>query len=482
MNVQAVAVVIAAVLGVATLLACTCSFLYSWFIVRPLKLHPSGQRLPPGSVGWPLFGEMREFLQCFKNEKPDQFVKIREKRYGTGGLYTTSMFGVPSIMATTPDMLKFVLKRDDLFGPGWPSLSKIMGPAAVVSVTGELHKTLRRYLFDAIASPEGMVKALPRLDEAMRTNLKEWADQGNVNIRECTRKLTFHVIAANFLNLKPSPELQLMEKDYIGFMIGIRALPLYLPGTAHYTAVNCRRRLSARFQALINHRRSSKEYQGDFLQSLMDARDPDGLPLTDEQLKDNLVALMLAGYESSAYIMMWTLILLAKHPQCLSKLREEHVHIKRRIGESQLTLEDTRDMIYTQMVIDETLRLVNVAPMLFRTVLQDVDFNGYRIPKGWRVMPWLRAPHMDPQYFPQPEKFNPERWNDKNVKSEAFRPFGGGARTCVGNAFARLQVSVFLHHVSVGYKWALLNPDAKIDHLPHPKPVDGGPMFFSALA
>ncbi|KAL3685739.1 hypothetical protein R1sor_003761 [Riccia sorocarpa] len=133
-------------------------------------------------------------------------------------------------------------------------------------------------------------------------------------------------------------------------------------------------------------------------------------------------------------------------------------------------------------VIDETLRLVNVAPMLFRTVLQDVDFSGYRFPKGWKVMPWLRAPHMDAEYFPQPEKFIPERWDDKNVNFEAFRPFGGGARTCVGNKFARLQVSVFLHHVSVGYKWTLLNPDAKMQHLPHPKPVDGGPMNFAVLA
>ncbi|KAL3684718.1 hypothetical protein R1sor_002740 [Riccia sorocarpa] len=471
MSVQALAIAATAVLGVVMLAASAWRILNPWIITRPLKVDGSGRKLPPGSFGWPFFGEMKEFLQCFKNDKPDQFVKVREDRYGKGGLYTTSMFGVPSIMATRPEVLKFVLKRDDLFGPGWPSLSKIMGPTAVVSVTGEFHRTLRRYLFDAVASPEGMAKALPRLDEAVRTVLKEWADQGNVNIRECTRKLTFNVIATNFLSLKPSPELELIEKDYSGFMLGIRALPIYLPGTAHYTAVNCRRRLGARFQALINTRRVSNECHSDFLQSLMEARDSAGMPLTDEQLKDNLVALMLAGYESSAYTMMWTLILLAKHPQCLTKLREEHLHIKMRIGERQLTLE----------VIDETLRLVNVAPMLFRTVLQDVDFSGYRFPKGWRVLPWLRAPHMDPEYFPQPEKFIPERWDDKNVKFEAFRPFGGGARTCVGNDFARLQVSVFLHHVSVGYKWALLNPDAKVDHLPHPKPVDGGPMNFAVL-
>ncbi|BBM99983.1 protein MpKAOL2 [Marchantia polymorpha subsp. ruderalis] len=476
------AIAVSAVLGAATvLLLCTRDFLSYWLYVRPLKLNATGSKLPPGSLGWPFFGEMRDFLKCFKNQKPDLFVQAREDRYGKAGLYTTSMFGVPSIMATKTETLRFLLKRDDVFGPGWPSMSAIMGKHSVVSVTGELHKSLRRYLFDAISSPQGMRLAIPHLDASMRSNLKQWADQGSINIRECTRNLTFYNIVDNFLSMKPSPEVDAIQRDYGMYMDGIRAIPVYLPGTAHYRAANSRRRLKGRFQEIIDTRRAANVHHNDFLQSLMDARSADGEPLTDEQLTDNLISLMLAGYESSAYSMMWVLILLAKHPECLAKLRAEHNHIKERIGESQLSLEDTNSMKYTHKVIDETLRLVNVAPMVFRTVLQDVTYKGYLIPKGWKVMPWLRAPHMDPDCFPEPERFNPDRWDAKDVNHEAFNPFGGGIRTCVGNQFARLQVSMFLHHLSLGYRWELLNPDAKVDHLPHPRPSDGGPMVFSTL-
>uniref|UniRef100_A0A0E0IRI9 Cytochrome P450 n=1 Tax=Oryza nivara TaxID=4536 RepID=A0A0E0IRI9_ORYNI len=128
-------------------------------------------------------------------------------------------------------------------------------------------------------------------------------------------------------------------------------------------------------------------------------------------------------------------------------------------------------MKYTAKVVEETIRLANIAPMAHRVALRDVEYRGYTIPKGWKVIVWIRSLHVDPAYYDNPLSFNPDRWD----------VFGGGERICAGNMLARLQLTIMLHHLSCGYKWELLNPDAGVVYLPHPRPTNGAAMSFSKL-
>uniref|UniRef100_I1QTZ9 Cytochrome P450 n=1 Tax=Oryza glaberrima TaxID=4538 RepID=I1QTZ9_ORYGL len=105
-------------------------------------------------------------------------------------------------------------------------------------------------------------------------------------------------------------------------------------------------------------------------------------------------------------------------------------------------------------VVEETIRLANISPMLYRVALRDVEYRGYTIPEGWKVIVWIRSLHVDPKYYDDPLSFNPDRW-DKAAKLGTYQVFGGGERICAGNMLARLQLTIMLHHLSCGYKYSL---------------------------
>ncbi|OMO93113.1 Cytochrome P450 [Corchorus olitorius] len=129
-------------------------------------------------------------------------------------------------------------------------------------------------------------------------------------------------------------------------------------------------------------------------------------------------------------------------------------------------------MEYLPKVIDESLRRSNFAFSIFRKAEADVELNGYTIPKGWKVLVWHRAIHMDPNIYSNPKEFLPSRWVDHKFKAGSFIPFGAGIRTCPGAALGKLEISIFLHYFLLNYKLEELNPKGPIKWLPSPHPVD----------
>ncbi|CAL9750647.1 unnamed protein product [Musa acuminata subsp. burmannicoides] len=123
-------------------------------------------------------------------------------------------------------------------------------------------------------------------------------------------------------------------------------------------------------------------------------------------------------------------------------------------------------------VIDETLRIVNIAFVSFRQATEDTYVNGYLIPKGWKVQLWYRSVNLDPHIYPDPKNFNPSRWDHFTPKAGSFLPFGLGSRLCPGNELAKLEISVFLHYFVLGYQLTRKDPHCRVRYLPHPRPTD----------
>ncbi|XP_077225239.1 ent-kaurenoic acid oxidase-like, partial [Tasmannia lanceolata] len=246
----------------------------------------------------------------------------------------------------------------------------------------------------------------------------------------------------------------------------------------------CRRKLGAVFRAELEKRKqggdSASVERNDLMDGLMQIKDEEGNQLGDEEVVDNITSLIIAGYESTGMATMWSLYYLSKSPDVLRRLREEHMEISMQKKGAFITMEDIKKMKYTPKVVEETVRMANIAPVIFRRVNKDVDYRGYRIPKDWKVAVWLRHLHTDPNNFEDPFTFNPDRWNEP-AKPGTYQVFGGGPRICAGNMLVRIQLSIFLHHLTIGYRWELINPDAKIRYLPHPRPVDGAKMAFDAI-
>ncbi|XP_044435712.1 ent-kaurenoic acid oxidase 1-like [Triticum aestivum] len=445
------------------------------------------RRLPPGHMGVPFLGETLSLLWYFKlARRPDDFIGAKKSAYGSAaGMYRTHLFGSPSIIACSPAANKFVLQSPESFGIRWP-VPELVGITSVVNVEGSSHARLRGFILAAINRPSSLqtiaTVVQPRVVAALRT----WADKGTIVAATEIKKVTFANICKMFISMEPSPLTDKIDRWFGDLLDGLRAYPFDFPGTASHGARKSRRKLDAIFREELEARKKVDRQCDDLMGGLMQMKDEQGKKLSNEEVVDNIVSLVIAGYESTTIAIMWAVYHLAKSPVVLAKLREENIAMSKSKGGStstslMITHTDIPKMKYTAKVVEETIRMANIAPMVHRVANRDVEYRGYTIPKGWAVLVWLRSLHTDPNYYEDPLSFNPNRW-DEPAKAGTYQVFGGGPRVCAGNMLARLQVTIILHHLCVGYEWELLNPDAEINYLPHPRPADGAAMAFRKLS
>lgn len=146
--------------------------------------------------------------------------------------------------------------------------------------------------------------------------------------------------------------------------------------------------------------------------------------------------------------------------------------------ERYLSWEDTKNMPLTSRVIQETLRAASVLSFTFREAVEDVEFNGYLIPKGWKVTPLFRNIHHSPDHFLNPDKFDPSKF-EFTPKANTFMPFGMGTHSCPGNELAKLEILVLTHHLTTKYRWSMVGPENGIQYDPFALPQNGLPIRLS---
>lgn len=184
--------------------------------------------------------------------------------------------------------------------------------------------------------------------------------------------------------------------------------------------------------------------------------------MTDTQLRDEAMTLYLAGHETTALTLTWSWALLAQHPRVEEKLVAEW---KRVLDGRIPTPEDLPNLPYTDAVITEAMRVYPPVYLIGREATTELELGGYRVKKGYTVFMSQWVNHRDPRYFPNPEEFRPERWEDglaKRIPKYAYYPFGGGPRVCIGNTFALMEAAILLAAVGQRYRFTL-DPDAALD-------------------
>jgi cytochrome P450 len=167
----------------------------------------------------------------------------------------------------------------------------------------------------------------------------------------------------------------------------------------------------------------------------------DGQKLDAESVKNELVTFVLAGHETTATALTWTWYLLAKHPAIEARLHEE---VDRVLDSEPLSIQTIARLRYTQMVFQESMRLFPPALAYARRPKEDVDLGGYRIPRGSSIFLSPYVTQRNPRYFSDPDEFKPERWESPEIPKFAYFPFGGGAKMCIGEPFARLEGIIVL--------------------------------------
>jgi len=204
---------------------------------------------------------------------------------------------------------------------------------------------------------------------------------------------------------------------------------------------------------IITERRAHADDAGDLLSIMLKARDEDGSQMSDQQLRDEIMTLFLAGHETTALTLAWTWFLLGSNPDAEKKF---HAELDEVIGEREPTFEDLPRLKFTEQIVKESMRLYPPAYGLGREAINDCEIGGYPIPAGTQVFVFQWVTQRDPRFFDEPQAFKPERWTEEfesRLPRYAYFPFGGGPRACVGASFAMMEMILVL--ATIGQKFRL---------------------------
>ena len=203
---------------------------------------------------------------------------------------------------------------------------------------------------------------------------------------------------------------------------------------------------------LIAERRKSGQDTGDLLSMLLAARDAEtGEAMSDQQLRDEVMTLLLAGHETTSNTLNWIWYLLGKNPPVERRL---HAELDEVLGGRVATVDDLPKLRYTMMVVQESMRLYPAVWGIGRTPLQDDEIAGYHIPAGSSIILSQYVVHRHPDFWDQPEGFDPERFSGH--PPAAYFPFGGGPRVCIGNNFALIEARLILATMAQRYRLQLV--------------------------
>ena len=295
-----------------------------------------------------------------------------------------------------------------------------------------------------------------------------WRDGETVDISQEMMRLTLGIVGQTLFDAG----VESSEADEVGAalsemmeLFGYLMLPytellekLPLPQVRRFN--RARARLDAVVSRIIEERRRSGADRGDLLSMLMLAEDEEAgrERMSDEQVRDEAMTIFLAGHETTANAMTWAFYLLSRNPEAEARLHAELDEVLE--GGRAPSVEDTQRLRYTEMVAAETMRLYPPAWAVGRMAVEDHEADGYFIPKGSLVLASQYVMHRDPRYFPDPERFDPERWTPEAKEARppfSYFPFGGGVRRCIGEGFAWMEIVSCSHPAR---RWRM--------HLPRP--------------
>ncbi len=337
---------------------------------------------------------------------------------------------------------------------GYAKLRGVLG-AGLVTSEGDFWKRQRR-----IANPAFHRERIAHFGEVMTRCTTEMLDGWSeriangepFDVSQEMMRVTLRVIGLTMLSTDVETRSSIVAEAIDDLLhIVIRRInhvldwPERLPTAENRRYQRALRALDRVVNEVIAERRRTGEQKGDLLAMLMSARDPEtGEGMSDVQLRDEVMTVFLAGHETTANTLGWTLYLLSLHPEAGRKVRDE---VREVIGERAPKLEDLDKLVYTDQVIKESMRILPPIWFISRSVIGDDTIGGYRIPKDSWVLLSPYMTHRDRRFWPNPEGFDPQRFTpeeDAKRPKGTYFPFSIGPRKCIGEAFAMMEARLIL--------------------------------------
>jgi cytochrome P450 len=343
------------------------------------------------------------------------------------------------VMVSNPDDVKTVFTGDPRLlhaGEANRILLPILGEHSLLLLDGAEHMAERKLMLAPFHGAR-MQSYRALMADIARTEISRWPSGERIRVRPRMQAVTLEIILRAVFGLADGERLselrvelrsvldRLTNPRWVAFLIalGPERIPNFPPFSREIARVD---RL---IYEVIAARRAAGEPGADILSMLLAAEHEDGSGMTDRQLRDELLTLLVAGHETTATALAWAVERLARHPEKLERLAAET-----RAGEDR----------YLKAVVYETLRLRPVISLVNRTLKAPMRIGGYELPAGVKVVPSIYLVHRRPDVYPEPERFRPERFLDAPPGTYTWIPFGGGVRRCLGGAFAQFEMEVVL--------------------------------------
>lgn len=348
------------------------------------------------------------------------------------------------VIVSEPELVKQVFTGDPKIfhaGEGNQILRPLLGENSVLVLDEKRHIGQRRLLL-----PPFHGERMQGYGEQMRTiatrEIESWPTGSPYRLRPRMQAMTLEIIIETVFGVHGGARLGELREALRGFLdltTDPRFLgPMLAIGPERIRSLPAFRRRVVRVDALIaaeiGERRGADDLaeRDDVLSLMLLASHEDGSPMSDVEIRDELLTLLVAGHETTATALAWAVERLVRHPEKLERLREE-----------VLAGEDA----YLNATIQETLRLRPVISIVIRRLTEPVELGGYELPAGAAVVPAIHLVHRDPRIYPEPASFIPERFLEEPPGTYTWIPFGGGVRRCLGAAFAQFEMTVVLREL-----------------------------------
>jgi len=411
------------------------------------------------------------FLGNLRQYKANPFQAICSWQRDYGDLVSFRLAARQLYLFSHPQLVEQALVKQShnfvkMYNPKKPTgLSLILGQGLLTS-QGDLWRRQRR-LMQPVFQRANLTSMLPQMITTGNNLLHRWrqlGDEAQVNLADEMMQLALEVITQTMFSTSVLDKVgDIASALDTGLKYAAKTIsnpltpPLFIPTPANRAFRQATGVLDDIIYSMINQRRSQSIEQRDLLSMLLKVRDDDtGNAMSDQQIRDEVITIFTAGHETTANVLTWTLYLLARHPDVLARLKTElHDQLQGNTPDA----ESLQQLVYTRAVLSEAMRIRPPAGILIRKISQDTEIDGYALKADSLAIFSIYNVHHHPDYWQQPEQFDPERFLTAEKRKFAYMPFGTGERVCIGNHFALLESQLLLSMIVQHYDVELLNND-----------------------
>ena len=333
---------------------------------------------------------------------------------------------------------------------------------------------------------EGYGRTMARYAE---DSVDAWTEGQTVDVHDEMTALTLRIVARTLFDNDVTARIEevarigtwIQDFYYLRFASLRFLIPTWLPTPGNRKLAAATRRLDEVVYGIIRERRPGED-RGDLLSMLLLASDENGAGMSERQVRDEVMTLLLAGHETTALALSWAFLLVDRHPEAREGLEKE---LKAVIGGRLPSPADVPDLPFTQAVVNEALRLYPPAYVTGRETIRRTTIGGVRLPKRHIILISMQTAHRDPRFFPEPDAFRPERWLDgleKRLPRGAFIPFGMGSRKCIGASFAMTEATLLLATIARRWRFELAPSDIGMQPSITLRPAAAMPGVMRAVA